>query len=264
MTPEYLSHSALNQYLNCSWQYKLERVDKLPTPPAWFFIGGSAVHLATQRMDERQAYPYSEDQLLHIWSEAYDELINEAYLAWPEDGQWRQAGRVSAVWPEGQRYIYWDQRGQAAVKAWHDFVTTLDPVFESIEEELFVPLPSGIVYKGYVDRVESTEGGLLPLDIKTGTKRPSSLLQLGLYRVGLQLKHPHWTMSDDGAWWMAKDSAAYYNDISHITLDRIDRYAQTYVKGVREEIFIPTIGDSCRTCPFTKQCFAHPDYEGDN
>lgn len=267
MTPEWLSHSALNQYLTCSYQYKLARIDENPKPPAWFFLGGSAVHLATQRMDERNTYPYSEDQLNHIWSEAFNEVIAQAYEAWPEDSQWRTVGRPTHAWPNGQRYEYWDLRGRTAVKAWQDWRISTKPVMGDpthVEEEVQFVLPSGIVLKGYIDRIYKDPHGerYFPLDLKTGTKRPESPLQLAFYRHGIKeaLGLP---VTDFGLWWMAKDVMAYDVKIDHITLLDLDYYAQQYFKGVENEVFIPNLGGSCYMCPFTDKCFAHPNFKGD-
>jgi hypothetical protein len=252
--PDWLSHSALSQYLACSYQFKLQRIDELPQAPAWFFIGGSAVHLATQRMDERNAYPYSEDQLRHIWSEAFDEEIAKAYV-----------GRPTAKWPDGQRYKYWDDRGYSAVKAWHEWRGVSREAYGDpthIEEEVEFQLPSGIIVKGYIDRVFKWNDTFFPLDIKTGTRRPSSPIQLALYRLGIA-KKLDLPAAPFGAWWMGKDGQEYTVALDHISLYDIDYYAQQFVKGVEQEVFIPSLGDACFNCPFTKQCFAHPDYEGE-
>ncbi len=262
VTPEWMSHSALSQYLQCSWQYKLERVDKVTTPPAWFFIGGTAVHLATARMDEKDQYPYSDDQLEFLWSEAFNETIAEAYQEWPDDKDWRQAGRPSRAWPEGQRYKYWNLRGIAAVKAWQDWRLRTQgelPVV-GIELPFEFDLPSGIKVKGIIDRVHALSGVaspvVVPLDIKTGTKRPQSPMQLAIYRQGLINRIGPEQVGDKAFWWMGKDGEAFEVPVGHIGLNEMDRYAQAYMRGVENEVFIPNIGDACFMCPFTDVCFA--------
>lgn len=258
--PPYLSHSALSQYLRCSEQYRLERVEKIPTPPAWYFIGGRAVHLATQWMDERNEYPYSEDQLAYLWSQAYDKEIGESFEEWPEDEEWLRVGRRG----QEQGYIYWDMKGLLCVKAWQEWrLANPDLVISMIEEEIEVPLPSGIILKGFIDRVVYEAGkleqGVSVLDIKTSTKRPGSPMQLGGYKVGLELKYPGSTIKD-GAWWMAKDAKAFPQKINHFTVDVLDRYAQKFFKGVQGDVFLPNLGDACFFCAVKDHCFA---YNGD-
>jgi len=38
------SYSQLHTYLDCPRQYQLERVEKIPRRPGWWFPGGTAVH----------------------------------------------------------------------------------------------------------------------------------------------------------------------------------------------------------------------------
>lgn len=260
MKLEWVSHSSLQQYLNCSWQFKLERLDKVPAPPAWFFLGGTAVHLATARMDEKNTYPYTDDQLEYIWSEAFNETIAEAYEEWPDDTQWRQAGRPSAAWPEGQRYKYWNERGIKAVKAWHRWRLETNARFPVVAVELPVEFETlgGVKVRGIIDRVHALQEAeslvVFPLDIKTGTKRPASPMQLAIYRQALIQRGLD--VADFGAWWMGKDEAHFEVPVSHIGAEEIDAYAQALVKGVENEVFLPNVGDACFMCPFTKQCFA--------
>jgi putative RecB family exonuclease len=256
--PSYISHSALSQYLRCSWQYKLERIEKIPTPPAWYFIGGKAVHLATQWLDEKDDYPYTDTHLEHLWSQAYDQEIAEAFEEWPQDDEWLTVGRRGAE----QGYAYWDARGIAAVKAWHEWRTAPERhlVLHAVEEPIEVPLPSGIILKGYIDRVFRDPGDPLAyhvLDIKTGTKRPSSALQLGFYQVGYEAKYPG-VRVDSGAWWMAKDAKEFVVPIDHVTIEALDEYAKAYYRGVEQEVFIPNAGDACFFCSFKQACHAYP------
>jgi len=255
--PPYVSHSALAQFLRCSEQYRLERIEKVPTPPAWYLLGGSAAHLATERMDLRDEYPYSDNQLEHLWSEAFDQEVNEAFQAWPEDGEWLAVGRRGAE----QGYAYWGARGLAAVKAWQDW--RLDPertlLLESVEEEILVPLPSGVTLKGYIDRVfkDPDTGEYHVCDIKSGTKRPDSGLQLGFYKIGYEAKYPG-RLVTSASWWMAKDSQDFPVPVDHFTVELIDKWVQAYYRGVANEVFIPNVSGACFHCSLKAACSAYP------
>lgn len=50
--PPHVSYSSLTTYLDCGWKYFLTRVKKVEEHPAWYFVGGSAVHLATEMYDK--------------------------------------------------------------------------------------------------------------------------------------------------------------------------------------------------------------------
>jgi len=265
--PKYLSHSAYSQFLRCGLQYKYERIDKVPAPPAWYFIGGRAVHLATERMDAAGTWPYAADQLKEFWEAAFDQELDLAFREWPEDSEWRHTGRGSVE----HGHDYWYNRGLLAVEAWQDWRTSPARNLEvaGVEVEIDEELPSGIRIKGYIDRVFVDQeagaswalrgaGGMQGvqahvLDLKSGTKRPSGALQLGFYKVGLELKFPGIDVRS-GAWWMAKDAKEFVVPIGQFTADKIDYLAQDYYKAVENDIFLPNPGAECMWCPFKKQC----------
>jgi hypothetical protein len=53
LLPPHLSYSALTDYTKCGKLYQLNRVLKLPERPAWWSLGGRAVHAATEAHDRR-------------------------------------------------------------------------------------------------------------------------------------------------------------------------------------------------------------------
>lgn len=50
-TPDYLSFSQLTTYLSCGEKYRLTRIVGVEEDPAWYFVGGSAVHSAADAID---------------------------------------------------------------------------------------------------------------------------------------------------------------------------------------------------------------------
>lgn len=42
------SFSQFTSWLKCGKAYQLERIVKVPTTPAWYFVGGSAIHDALE------------------------------------------------------------------------------------------------------------------------------------------------------------------------------------------------------------------------
>ena len=49
--PSHVSYSSLTEWLSCGWKYYLSRVQAVEESPAWWFFGGSAVHVATEIYD---------------------------------------------------------------------------------------------------------------------------------------------------------------------------------------------------------------------
>lgn len=50
--PAHISYSALTTYLDCGWKYYLTRIVQVDEQPAWYLVGGSAVHAATEAYDK--------------------------------------------------------------------------------------------------------------------------------------------------------------------------------------------------------------------
>lgn len=51
LLPPHFSYSGLGEWLKCGKSYQLSRVLGLPEKPAWWNIGGHAVHSATEAHD---------------------------------------------------------------------------------------------------------------------------------------------------------------------------------------------------------------------
>lgn len=47
----YVSYSQLETLLSCGEKYRLTKIVQVPEQPAWYLIGGSAVHAATEAYD---------------------------------------------------------------------------------------------------------------------------------------------------------------------------------------------------------------------
>lgn len=49
--PAYVSFSAFTSWLRCGKAYQLGRLFSVEEDPAWYFVGGSAVHSVTEQYD---------------------------------------------------------------------------------------------------------------------------------------------------------------------------------------------------------------------
>lgn len=50
-TPRHRSYSSFTSWLSCGKAWQLSRAAKVAEVPAWYFVGGSAVHTATEVFD---------------------------------------------------------------------------------------------------------------------------------------------------------------------------------------------------------------------
>lgn len=49
--PPHMSPSQVNSLLTCGEQYRLERVERVPSRPMWAGVGGTTVHKVTEELD---------------------------------------------------------------------------------------------------------------------------------------------------------------------------------------------------------------------
>lgn len=250
-----VSHSQISSYIRCGKQFELERISGYPAPPAWYFIGGNAVHKATEFLDKHYLNPADivEDDISEAWEEIYSGEVTEEFLRWPDDSEWLKFGRRNAE----QGYAFWYARGLAGVRAyvaWRQAHPEL--VVESIEEAFTVEL-EGVKVTGRIDRVYRSPEGRIVVDLKSGSRRPESALQLGIYRLGYDVSHgaPEGTsLVRSAGYLMTKDGELYLQDISPFTPELIRRMLVTYLEGVHKDVFLPNIGDACFHCSMKKAC----------
>lgn len=254
--PEYVSKSQINGFLRCGKQYELERVVKVPTPPTWYFIGGTAVHKATERLDQEKMDSWSADRIEHLWSQAYGEEIDEAYRIWPEDRDWLKFGRVSRNNKDGQGFRYWNERGRSALMAWADWRRSNRDTMHlvSIEEEFLVPI-GGVQVRGFIDRVfQSRDHGYYVVDIKNGSKRPDSPLELAIYKHGWEIKHEATGAVGLGGFWMGKDGELFPQELEPYTIPLLSGLIEKYLDAVANNTFLPRVSGDCFNCPVKSAC----------
>lgn len=257
--PVHASYSSLSSYLDCGWRYYLERVAKIPESPAWYFIGGSAVHSATEAFD-RGATETAEG----LFMEAFERELAErkANSDVPEE-LWLAGGKPTKEWPERHNRAWWLAKGPAMVQGWIDWRARCgweiwspseDPTV-GVELALHVDL-GGVPVKMFIDRVMVTrDGQLIVVDIKTGMTEPESATQLGLYACGLELTFG--IRPQLGGYWMAKSGdLGQVADLDHLTPALMGGWINDWNRARRAGIFIPHPTRRCRTCGVRDYCAA--------
>jgi hypothetical protein len=243
----------------------LERVFRVPQAPAYFFQAGSAFHEATETFD-RQAWegtPPPVDDVIQLAMLTLEDLYQKALAEEPDESKWRKGGRVSKDWPEKEtidfyrakmpewisNYIAW--RSRPGAEQW-----LILPGGEPAIETAFNVTLGGVPLKGAPDRVCVTDDGLVGvLDLKTGSSKPDSDFQLGVYAVVMEVLfdiRPTW-----GAFYQARDGQTTVP----VSLERFDRQwlgeAFAAVKaGTEAGLFPPKLSSRCKTCSVNRYCRA--------
>ncbi len=264
----HLSYSTLDAWFQCPKKVELAKIRKAPQLPAWWFAGGSAVHAATEEYDRwtlldpvgRPKFSIAESFAAFFEDEVVDIRAKE-----PDESKWRHAGPKTA--PE--TYDKWMKNGPLFVGnyiTWRrstDYVIwangdKLQPVV-GIEVDLSTPLPGcEREIKAYADRIfwsPSLQQHHI-VDLKTGTRGPTSPLQFGVY--GACLEHKYDVKATTGTAFMnreAKLGKAF--DLARYDPRYVGRLFGHLSRAVDAQIFPAHYTGGCsKMCDVSSSCYA--------
>lgn len=257
MTLEHASHSAINSYTRCGKAFELDYIKHYPQIPAWWLIGGSAVHKFTEAWDIGDRWTTPNRMAIDFLVEEVDKALHVE----PDQDKWLAAG-----WGKnGQTFNHWSDKVVKYANQWVAQDWSYDGDMRWVELDVSMVLPSGILVKGFVDRVKVYHGedvGFIEItDLKSGSTRPDSDQQLGIYSVlvkeylkthqGLALEKYFIQASN----YMFKDDEYYEMDVSRWNLATVDKLVQAWYGGVKAEAFVPNRGSNCDRCGLAAACY---------
>jgi len=190
------------------------------------------------------------------WAKVQREQLDKTKI---HPSEWKAAGRATKANPNKEDGAWWTTNGKEMVDSWINWrknvawkIWEAQPGVPAIELAL-TPIWNDIPVQMHIDRVMVTpEGELVVLDIKTGSRTPSSDLQLGFYAAGLEAMlgvRPQY-----GAYWMAREgSIGEMIDLNKYTLDVIIDLVTKFDTARKHEIFLPNL-NHCVMCGLTKDC----------
>lgn len=251
--PPHVSFSQIDNWSKCGEAFRLEKVERVPSKPAWWFPGGSAVHTATEWYDKGQA---GDRDAAELWADAFKLEVDKVAAGTdvPQE-KWRAGGRASKDYPNKNDGAWWNDHGPAMVQGWIDFRNTTAWKLLEVEVEVNGTL-GGAPVKAYIDRVFATpEGELAVVDLKAGSRAPESTYQLGWYAD--QYEQIFGQRPSVGAFWMARQNKMTEPESLHNwTRARLDRWVGKFMVAREHEIYIPKVSSSCRTCGVNDYCAA--------
>ena len=186
---------------------------------AWLESKGD-IDLTNARVGGRatKANPNKEDQ--KFWQEAGPRWV-EAYVAW------RKANPTWKIWtaPDGNPGI----------------------------ELALTPVIKDVAVKMIIDRVFEVHGELVIVDLKTSQTTPTSSLQLGFYKLGLEQQFGieiKW-----GTYYMSRGSnISEMVDLSEYTYDKMEYLIETFDKARKAGLFLPNTNSCQYMCGLTEYC----------
>lgn len=239
--PGHTSHSAISSYIRCGKAFELKKLGVEETP-SWWLLGGSAVHTATEWLDKGEWDEAPEFAFFLAFQQEIDKTLEKH----PNQDEWHKAGYGARA----QGYEHWMQQGPRYVKQWE----SRDFRWVHVEVDVSTELPSGILIKGYIDRIaRKGVDGFAIYDLKTGSTRPDSDQQLGVYKV--LFEHKYETEVSGAYNYMFKDDEFYEMDVSNWTLETVDQMAKEWYNGLESGVFLPNRGKQCGTCGVARACY---------
>lgn len=271
IVPPHFSYSSLSTYLQCGQQYFLQKIAHVPEIPSWWFVGGSAVHELTELYD-KSPEKFQESGLDQLWYEVFHHEVDSQKDRFPDVSKWRTAGKKSKAKPDGEDYLAWMELGPQFVanyikwretsplELWEYDDVDYDTGDFVVKSGVEVPLEFEVgdwKARGAIDRVfwNLTHDNLVVVDIKSGSRMPESDLQLGLYKVGMEVQYG--ITPTHGLFFNVRQnkfSPSY--DLSKYTVDSIGALGVDFKRAIENKIFIPHKTALCNYCPVNQGCAA--------
>lgn len=171
----------------------------------------------------------------------------------------RVAGRSTKANPDREDAVWWMNQGSIWVDnyiMWRnnnpDWKIWRTPQgAKAIEIELN-PIIADVPVKMVIDRVFEVNGQLVIVDLKTSARRPVSDLQLGFYKVGLEMQFG--IEVNLGNYWMSREAGTgEMIDLSRYTLSMLEYMVSGFDKARKAGVFLPNLS-SCSFCGLTEHC----------
>lgn len=246
----------------CGEKYRLTRLLKIPEPPGWANVGGTAVHETTEVFDREGNLNPSPEQVRREFEEHFAKEIESQVSRFegaftPSD--FHRAGRASKQWPNKEDDAWWLHHGPTFVHNWLNFRRTSPYTLISIDDTLAVELHATVELGGlpvelYIDRVlEHASFGLIIVDLKSGANMPKDPMQLAIYAEGLHQTYglrPRWGQYFD----CRKGVSSQSYDLDQWPKSRLDFEFGQVRKMQTEGIFLPNPSNLCSSCGVREFC----------
>jgi len=254
----YVSHSALNTWLSCGWQFYLSRIQRVPEQPSYWLAGGKAVHESTELYDRLYHGTDKTFDPTAAFTEAWERNYKDA-----DNGmEWRAGGRATKAYPNKEDATWWLEAGPKMIDFWTQFrqdsgwTMWETPTGEqAIETELNQEV-GGVPIKAFLDRLMvAPTGELVIVDIKTSSQEPKSLTQLGIYAI--LVEKTFGVRPALGSYFMARTGELTQPaNLDRYTEARLGSWAKGFEIAMENKIFIPSVGFMCGTCSVNSACYA--------
>ena len=190
-----------------------------------------------------------------LWDQAWLESKGDTDLT-----NARVGGRATKANPNKEDVNFWQTAGPKWVEAYiawrktnaHWKIWTAPDGNPGIELAL-TPVVKDVAVKMIIDRVFEVNGELVIVDLKTSQNTPTSSLQLGFYKLGLEQQfgiEVKW-----GTYYMSRgNNISEMVDLSEYTYEKMEYLIETFDKARKAAIFLPNTNSCQYMCGLTEYC----------
>jgi putative RecB family exonuclease len=191
----------------------------------------------------------------NLWTESWNVCKGDTDLT-----NARVGGRATKANPSKEDITFWQNQGPRWVEAYIAWrkanpnwkIWTAPDGNPGIELAL-TPVVAGVPVKMIIDRVFEVNGELVIVDLKTSQNTPTSSLQLGFYKLGLEQTfgiEVKW-----GTYYMSRGSnISEMVDLSEYTYDKMEYLITQFDKARKNAIFLPNTNSCQYMCGLTEYC----------
>lgn len=190
-----------------------------------------------------------------LWDKAWVESKGDLDLT-----NARVGGRATKANPNKEDETFWQTAGPKWVENYISWrrnnpnwkIWKTPQGVPAVELEL-MPIINGVTIKMIIDRVFEVDGELVIVDLKTSQQLPTSSLQLGFYKLGLE--DTFGITFNKGNYYMSRDSGTgSMIDLSMYTRDKMEYIVDNFDKARKSAIFLPNTNNCQYRCGLTQYC----------
>jgi hypothetical protein len=196
----------------------------------------------------------------NLWTESWNVCKGDIDLT-----NARIGGKATKLNPNKEDINFWQTAGPMWVSeyiAWRKHnpnwkIWVAPDGRPGIELEL-MPVVADVPVKMVIDRIFDVDGQLVIVDLKTSKNTPTSTLQLGFYKLGLEVTFGTDALGGEinwGNYYMSRGSnTVEMVDLSGYTYDKMEFLVKGFDKARKAGIFLPNTNSCQYMCGLTAHC----------
>lgn len=191
----------------------------------------------------------------NLWTESWNTCKGDIDLT-----NARIGGKATKLNPNKEDINFWQTAGPMWVSeyiAWRkqnpNWKIWIAPDGRPAIELELMPVVADVPIKMVIDRIFEVNGQLVIVDLKTSKNTPTSTLQLGFYKLGLEETFD--IKVDWGNYYMSRGSnTVEMVDLSGYTYDKMEFLVKGFDKARKAGIFLPNTNSCQYMCGLTAHC----------